>query len=85
LIRKGASCYPLTITNNYNYVKARVSIEGQLVENFERLIPEVMIFKETIGKNFMLYSGYDDGCCCICGRRLIDPVSVKYGRGLIGR
>lgn len=79
--RYGASYYPLRITDNYTHESARVSIKGQLIDNFENFIPEVAIFKETIGDSIMLYSGYDVEYCDICGRKLEDLISIKYGRG----
>lgn len=79
--RYGANYYPIRITNNYTRQSAWVSINGQLIDNFENFIPEIAIFKEMTDQSFQLYSGYDDEFCDICGRRLEDPISIKYGRG----
>lgn len=58
-----------------------ISIKGELIANFEDCIPEIALFQETINGQYMLYAGYDDGFCDICGRKLTDAISIKYGRG----
>jgi len=58
-----------------------ISTAGLAMENFQTLIPELVIFREITKNGFSLSCGYDDGYCDICGRRLEDPVSIKYGRG----
>lgn len=75
----------LRITRNWANSTSRISVNGQLIDDFENCIPEIAIFKETISKGFILYSGYDDDFCDICGRRLNDLISIKYGRGPICR
>lgn len=79
--RFGSAYFPLKITNNYSHKIARVSINGQLIDDFENCIPEIAIFKESIGEDFMLFSGYDDDFCDNCQKRLTDPISIKYGMG----
>jgi hypothetical protein len=79
--RLSGSYSALKITNNWTKKTARISINGQLIDNFEECIPEIALFKESLGETFVLYSGYDDDFCDICGRRLEDPISIKYGRG----
>lgn len=71
----------LRITNNWTNSTSRVSINGQLIDDFENCIPEIALFKETVNGGFILFSGYDDDFCDICGRRLTDVISIKYGRG----
>lgn len=83
--REAGSNTALKITNTLTNKTVRVSINGQLIEDFENCIPEIIIFKESLNGILMLYSGYDDGLCDICGKRLNDPVSIKYGRGPICR
>lgn len=79
--RNNSSYYPLTIMDNRTHTKARISINGQLINSFENCIPEIAIFIECFEGNSILYSGYDDGYCDRCGQPLTDPISIKYGRG----
>jgi len=75
----------VTIKNQNNSKTLKVSLEGKIFEDFENCIPEIAIFKVCIDNEIILYCGYDDDVCDICGRPLEDIISIKYGRGPICR
>lgn len=70
-----------TIRNYTSYTYSKISKEGRLIENFEKCVPEILIFMNCVNGAYSFKAGYDDDVCDICGRTLWDSVSVKYGRG----
>ncbi len=73
---------PVVTIRNYNsYTYSKVSKEGRLIENFEKCIPEILVFMNCVNGVYTFEAGYDDDVCDICGRTLWDSTSVKYGRG----
>lgn len=74
-----------TIRDNTTYRESHVLRDGSLSESLTNIIPDFLIFQENTMTGLMLYAGYSDDVCDICGRPLTDYESVLYGRGPVCR
>jgi hypothetical protein len=61
------------------------SNKGKSLIKFTNTAVNFLIFSEIIDQNTVFYSGYDDGYCQKCGRRLTDKLSVVLKCGPVCR
>lgn len=74
-----------SIRDNTSYKESHVLRDGSLSESLTNIIPEFLLFQTETKTGLMLYAGYSDDVCDICGKPLSDYESVMYGRGPVCR